>query len=98
MENKMHKYSLMQVKENLPNILDTIETKKKLADAELWLYRCLVQQCVWETTHPDADYGIWTTKEFMQETWQNYKRYLEEAEYLESLVRQLQNNSATLDA
>lgn len=94
----MQQYSLMQVKENLPDILDTIETKKKLASAELWLYQCLIQQCVWETTHPEADYGVWTTAEFMAETWRNYKQDLEEAKYLEDLVRQLEHDSSTLSA
>lgn len=94
----MKAYSLIQVKENLPEILTNIKTCRAIAGAQLWLYQCLVQQCVYETTHPDIDNGIWTTAEFMTEVWNNYKRNLEEAEYLQKLVDQLKNNSTTLGA
>lgn len=89
----MKTYNLMQVKENLPEILTRIKQCKQIADGELFLYRCLVQQCIFETTHPEIDNGFWTTKEFMTETWNNYKRNLEEAEYLQKLVNQLKNDS-----
>lgn len=94
----MKPYNLMQVKENLPEILKTIKSKKAIAAAELWLYQCLVKQCVYETTHPDVENDVWTTAEFMTETWNNYKRNLEEAEYLQKLVDQLKNNPDTLGA
>lgn len=89
----MKYYNLIQVKENLSDVIDRIEDCKKMADAELFLYRCLVQQCIFETIHPDADYGIWTTKEFMAETWNNYKSHVEEAEYLQSMVDEIKNDS-----
>lgn len=94
----MKTYNLIQVKENLPEILTNIKTCREIAKAQLWLYQCLVKQCVYETTHPDIDNGIWTTAEFMTEVWNNYKRNLEEAEYLQKLVDQLKNNTATLGA
>ena len=86
-------YDLIQVKQNLPETLQRIEDCKKIAASELWLYRCLVQQCIYETTHPNTDNGVWTTAEFMTETWNNYKRNIEEAQYLEKLVAQLKNSN-----
>lgn len=92
----MRFYNLMQVKENLPEILERIASCKKMADAQLFLYRCLVQQCIFETTHPDVDYGVWTTESFMAETWNNYKSYIEEANYLQKMVDAVRTDKFTI--
>ena len=87
----MKTYNLIQIKENLPNVIERIADCKKIANAQLFLYQCLVQQCIYETTHPDIDNGIWTSGELMTEVWNNYKHNLAEAEYLQKLVDQLKN-------
>lgn len=88
----MKYWNIIQIKQNLPEVLQRIADCKKIADAQLYLYRCLVQQCIFETTHPDVDNGIWTTEEFMKEVWNNYKRNLEEAKFLQERVDSLKNN------
>lgn len=88
----MKYWNIIQIKQNLPEVLQRIADCKKMADAQLFLYQCLVQQCVFETTHPDIDNGIWTTAEFMAEVWNNYKRNLEEAKFLQERVDSLKNN------
>ena len=88
----MKYWNIIQIKQNLPEVLQRIADCKKIADAQLFLYQCLVQQCVFETTHPDVDNGIWTTAEFMTEVWNNYKRNLEEAKFLQARVDSLKNN------
>lgn len=88
----MKYWNIIQIKQNLPEVLQRITDCKKIADAQLSLYRCLVQQCIYETTHPDVDNGIWTTEEFMTEVWNGYKRNLEEAKFLQERVDSLKNN------
>lgn len=88
----MKYWNIIQIKQNLPEVLQRIADCKKIADAQLFLYQCLVKQCVYETTHPDVDNGIWTTAEFMTEVWNNYKRNLEEAKFLQERVDSLKNN------
>ena len=94
----MRKYSLEQVKQNLPEILQLIEDKKLLAKGELWLYQCLIQECIWESTHERKEPSAWTNAAFMAETWKNYKRYSLEVTYLKSLIKQLENNPAVLNS
>lgn len=88
----MKTYNLIQVKENLPEILDRIAECKKLARSHLFVYHMCVQDCIYETTHEWFDGGEFTTYEFMTDLWNKYLNFLAEAEYLQKLVDQLKND------
>lgn len=94
----MQQYSLMQVKENLPEILDLIKFYKKLANIHLWLYYSLIRSACYEDLYPQTDYGWWTTEKSIFEAYKCYRQDSDEAKYLEYLIQQLKNNSTTLNA
>lgn len=90
----MKTYNLIQVKENLPEILDRIAECKKLAKSHLFVYQMLVQDCIYETTHPWYDGGEMTSYEFMTDVWNKYLNFIAEAEYLQKMVAQLENDTS----
>lgn len=94
----MHKYSLMQIKENLPEILDLIKFYKKTANVHLWLYYSLISSAYNEDLFPQTNYGWWTTEKSIFEAYKCYRQDSDEVKYLECLIQQLKNNSTTLSA
>ena len=91
-------YNLIQVKQHLPEVLEWIRIDKEIAKDSLWLYQILVQQCIYETTHPEADFGVQTTEEFMRKTWNDYKENLAEAKHLQSLVDKVKDDLVAIES
>lgn len=85
----MKDYNVIYAKEHLPEIIEEIQSYKEMADAELFLYRCLIDDCVYETTHEGVDFGCWTNEDFVIETYNNYISHIERVKYLENLIEKI---------
>ena len=84
-----HYKTVNEVKKNLPEILDRINTCKIYFDCATMMLEGMQRACVYELAHPEYDGGWWTTLEAYSETFRNQLDYLAEIEYLDGLVKQL---------
>lgn len=86
----MKRYATVnEVKKNLSEILDRINTCKIYFDCATLMLEQMQKWCVEETVDPTKDYGWWTTLEAYTETFRNQMDYLAEIEYLNSLLKRL---------
>lgn len=84
-----HYKTLNQVKQDLPQIIDRINTCKVMFDCSTMMLKDMERWCVTETTE-NIDHGWWTTLPAYAETVKNQMSYLAEIEYLQSLVDKIQ--------
>lgn len=83
--------TISEVKQNVPEIVDRINTCKMLFDCAKMMLEGMQRACVFELTHPEYDGGWWTTIESYTETFRNQMDYLAEIEYLDGLLKRLPN-------
>lgn len=84
-----HYKNVNEVKQNLPEILDRIDTCKMYFDCATMMLEDMQRWCVEETIDPTKDYGWWTTLKAYAETLRNQMNYLAEIEYLTGLLKRL---------
>lgn len=84
-----HYKTVKEVKQNLPEILERIDTCKLLFDCATMILKDMERWCVEETIDPTVNHGWWTTVKAYSETVKNQVQYLSEIEYLTSLLNRL---------
>ena len=84
-----HYKTLNQAKQNLPEIIDRINSCKIMFDCSTMMLEDMERWCV-EETIASVDHGWWTSLSAYAETIKNQMRYLSEMEYLQGLVDKLQ--------
>lgn len=84
-----HYKTITEVKQNLPEIIDTINSCKIKFDIATMFLKQMQEWCVDECVHPEKDYGWWTTLGAYAETLRNQMDYLAEIEYLQGLLDKL---------
>lgn len=84
-----HYKTVTEVKQNLPEILDRINTCKELFNCATKKLKLIQKWCVDECAHPEHNYGNWTSLETYSKILINQMNYLAEMEYLQGLVDKL---------
>ena len=84
-----HYKTVNEVKQNLPEILDRIDTCKIYFDCATMMLKDMERWCVEETTNESINYGWWTSLRAYSETVKNQIQYLSEIEYLTGLLDRL---------
>lgn len=93
----MKRYTTVnEVKQNLPEILDRINTCKIYFDCATIMLEGMQEQTLYGLTHPNFNGGWWTTIEAYAETFRNQMDYLAEIEYLSGLLKRLPNYKANI--
>lgn len=85
-----HYKTLNEVKQNLPEIIDRINTCKIMFDCSTMFMEDMERWCVEETINESVNHGWWTTLKAYSETLKNQMQYLSEMEYLQNLVDKIQ--------
>lgn len=84
-----HYKTISEVKQNLPEILDRINTCKRQFDSCTILLAKIQRWCVEESVDPTKDYGWWTTLSAYAKFVKIQMQYFAELEYLNDLLERL---------
>ena len=84
-----HYKTVNEVKKNLPEILDRINTCKTYFDCATIMLEGMQHMCVEELVRPEYSGGWWTSIQAYAETFRNQMQYMSEIEYLTGLVNRL---------
>lgn len=87
-----HYKTLNEAKQNLPDIIDRINTCKVMFDCSTIILKDMERWCVDETVDPAKNYGWWTSLRAYAETLKNQMQYLSEIEYLEGLIQKISSH------
>ena len=87
-----HYKTLTEAKKNLPEIVDRINTCKIYFDVATMMLEDMQRWCVQETVDESVDHGCWTTLSMYAETVKNQMSYYAEIEYLDSIVKKIQQH------
>ena len=83
----MKKYkTTSEAKKHLPEIVDRLKTCKELFNCSTLMLKDIETCCLEEAKNPNIDYGNWSSIETYSMMLKNQMRYLQEIEYLNSLL------------
>lgn len=85
-----HYKTINEAKQNLPEILDRINTCKVMFDCSTMMLKDMEHWCIDETIR-QTDHGWWTTLKAYAETVKNQMMYLAEIEYLDGIIKRIQS-------
>ena len=89
-----HYKTINEAKQNLPAIIDRINTCKVMFDCSTLILKDMERWCVEETIDATKNHGWWTTLKAYSETLKNQMQYLSEIEYLQGLINKIQEHPA----
>lgn len=84
-----HYKTLNEVKQNLPEIVDRINTCKTRFNSCTVILRKIQQWCVEEAVDATKNYGWWTTLNAYAKYVKAQMEYFSEIEYLQGLVEKI---------
>lgn len=85
----MQTFELSEIYGHVPEVVEHIEWLRKMAEWNRRQYEYCIKCCLKELTEPDPSVCYFTQEYVMDEYYKNYEQMNEEADYLESRLRDL---------